>query len=234
MKKLVLTGLALVAGAALSYAQGTITMSVGTANEVQTNGTSLAGAGGTGWTYEVLDMSQAAYNGLTSGQQAGVYNLINNQSDFSLWTDAGVSGTGNSLHAGGITSSGAAATQNWAAPTGLTYSTGTIDYYTILGWNASLGTWATVQSELTAGTLGGSGWFGQSAVAYNYSGGGPNGLAAVNLFATTAQTQLAGSGGLPAVGGIVLNSLTPVPEPATLALAGLGGISMLFLRRRKS
>lgn len=27
--------------------------------------------------------------------------------------------------------------------------------------------------------------------------------------------------------------LTPVPEPTTLALAGLGGLSMLFLRRRK-
>jgi hypothetical protein len=28
--------------------------------------------------------------------------------------------------------------------------------------------------------------------------------------------------------------LAPVPEPATLALAGLGGLSMLFLRRRKN
>jgi len=28
--------------------------------------------------------------------------------------------------------------------------------------------------------------------------------------------------------------LAPVPEPATLALAGLGGLSMLFLRRRKA
>jgi hypothetical protein len=28
--------------------------------------------------------------------------------------------------------------------------------------------------------------------------------------------------------------VTPVPEPATLALAGLGGLSMLFLRRRKA
>jgi hypothetical protein len=29
-------------------------------------------------------------------------------------------------------------------------------------------------------------------------------------------------------------SITPVPEPATLAMAGLGGLSMLFLRRRKA
>src|SRR5262249_40819493 len=29
-------------------------------------------------------------------------------------------------------------------------------------------------------------------------------------------------------------SISPVPEPATLALAGLGGVSMLFLRRRKA
>jgi len=231
MKKLVLTALALVAGAALSYAQGTVTMSVGTANEVQTNGTSLAGAGGTGWLYEVLDMTQSAYTGLSSAQQAGAYSLLTHQNDFSLWTDSGVSGSGNSLHAGGITSGASVAATGWAAPSGGTYSTAGIDYYTILGWNASLGTWATIQSELSAGTLGGNGWFGQSVVAYNYSGGGGSGLGAVGLFSGSAQTGLAGSGGLPAVGGLVLN---PIPEPATLALAGLGGLSMLFLRRRKS
>ncbi len=142
-----------------------------------------------------------------------------------------MSGGGNSIHAGGITSGASVAAQGWAAPSGGTYSTAGIDYYTIVGWNTALGNWATISSELSAGTLGGNGWFGQSATAYNYSGGGGSGLGAVSLFATTAQTGLAGSGGLPAVGAIILN---PVPEPATLALAGLGGLSMLFLRRRKS
>ncbi len=76
MKKLVLTGLALVAGATLSYAQGTVSISVATVGEVQTNGTALASAGGTAWSYEVLDMTQAAYTGLSSGQQVAVYNLL--------------------------------------------------------------------------------------------------------------------------------------------------------------
>lgn len=39
-----------------------------------------------------------------------------------------------------------------------------------------------------------------------------------------------------ATGGVDFTniSISPVPEPTTLALAGLGGISMLFLRRRKA
>jgi len=37
-----------------------------------------------------------------------------------------------------------------------------------------------------------------------------------------------------ALGGINAFGVAPVPEPTTLALAGLGGLSMLFLRRRKA
>jgi hypothetical protein len=48
----------------------------------------------------------------------------------------------------------------------------------------------------------------------------------------TAQTSDQASGLWPANQQNVF--LTPVPEPATLALAGLGGLSMLFLRRRKA
>jgi hypothetical protein len=36
------------------------------------------------------------------------------------------------------------------------------------------------------------------------------------------------------VSGETAFGVSPVPEPASLALAGLGGLSMLFLRRRKS
>ena len=234
MKKLILIAVTLVAGAAFAYSQGTISIST-TAAEVYTNN----GSGGFGpatgansWNFEVLDMTQSQWNSLTVQQQAGAANLLFNQTDISLWTDSTVSGVNSSLHAGGITSGGSVAAQGWAAPTGLTYSTGTIDYYTIVGWSANAGPWSTISSELAAGALN-LGYFGQTAVAYNYAGGGPGGLAAVNLFATTAQTQLAGSGGLPAVDAITLISIT-IPEPASLALAGLGGLSMLFLRRRKS
>jgi hypothetical protein len=34
-------------------------------------------------------------------------------------------------------------------------------------------------------------------------------------------------------GGITLMSTTTIPEPSTLALAGLGSLSLLLFRRRK-
>jgi hypothetical protein len=238
MKKLVLTALALVAGATLSYAQGTITMAA-TAQVVYTNGATTGvaiGAANGAYSYEVLAMVSSSYTGLSGAQQAGAYNLLLNQTDISLWSDTGITGTSGTLHQGGITST-ATTTANgtWAAPaTAAGYNTApSYDYYTIVGWSSALGNWATVSSELAGGTLATAGWFGQSGVAYNYAGGGASGLAAVNLFASSAQTGLAGSGGLPATGAVVLSAI-PVPEPATLALAGLGGLSMLFLRRRKS
>ena len=42
-----------------------------------------------------------------------------------------------------------------------------------------------------------------------------------------------GSGPTDAINGFVVGEVVPVPEPSTLALAGLGGLSLLFLRRRK-
>ena len=94
MKKLVLTGLALVAGAALSYAQGTISINA-VANTAVTKFRPTVRR----WQESVhilaalvglmkfwIRARKQRYTGLTSGQQAGVYNLIANQSDFSLWT----------------------------------------------------------------------------------------------------------------------------------------------------
>jgi len=237
MKKLILTGLAMVAGAVLAHAQGTISIQIG-ANTVTTNTGTVSGvAKGQIYNYELLDMSQSAYNALSANAQAGVYSLAANQSDISLWTDAGISGANaGALTAGGITGQGGAGgsgAANWAAPTGGSYTSAAIDYYTVLGWSATLGSWSTIQTELNAGSLvtGLNQFFGQTATAFNYSGGGPSGLPAVNAFLTSAQTGLAGSGLSSNVGSLVLQA---VPEPATLALAGLGGISMLFLRRRKS
>jgi len=236
MKKLVLTSMAVVLGAVLAHAQGTITISSTVAtSDTASNGVVIGTASGTGWTYEVLDMTSTAYGALSGNQQTGAYNLFANESDFSLWADTGVSGIGQSLHAGGINSSGSATAANWAAPTSNSgYNTAaSYDYYTVLGWNASLGSWLTVSNDLSAGTLGTlvGNFFGQTAAAYNYAGGA--GLSPVDLFGPSG-TSLAGSGGLPTTDALNLNEITITPEPTTLALAGLGGISMLFLRRRKA
>jgi hypothetical protein len=235
MKTIILTTLAFAAGIALAHAQGTVTINNTTA-VVETNGIALAPAGGSLWNYEVLDMTAAAWSNLTALAQGQAYSLLANPTAVSLWTDSGVTGIGQNLgtHAGGINASAQTAA-NWAAPTSNAgYNTAANwDYYTVLGWDAALGSWATVQAGLQNGTLFETapvGWFGQTGVAYNYAAG--SGLPNPNLFGASS-TGLAGSGGLPTTGALILQT-TFIPEPTTLALVGLGGLSMLLLRRRKS
>jgi hypothetical protein len=103
----------------------------------------------------------------------------------------------------------------------------------IVGWSANEGTsWATVVLELN-GTepwpvTGPDSWFGQTPVAFNYAGGGTGAFppGSVSVWSSSAATGLAGSGG---VSGVIL---LPIPEPSTMVLAGLGGLSLLLFRRR--
>jgi hypothetical protein len=229
MRKFILISVALAVGTILVHAQGLISLST-TSAEVYSNGVPATGA----YIFEVLDMTEGAWAALTPGQQAGAANIFANPTDLSLWTDSGVSGMNmGPLHPGGIEGMGGAGgttAANWAAPTGTDYDTGGIDYYTIVGWSASGGTWSQIETNLEDGTLSPNILIGQTQVAYNYAGGGSDYLPAVNLFAPSAATGLAGSGGLPAVGALEFDI---IPEPSTVALVGLGSLSMLFLRRRK-
>jgi len=241
MKKLALASIVALTGTMLVHGQGTISLNEGK-NVVITNGTSIgegsgvAYAGNSSYYYEVLDMTSASWNSLSGAQQAGAVNLLANPSDVSLWTDSGISGlnTG-ALTAGGIAGAGGAtgiSAANWQAPTGSAYGSGAgYDYYIVVGWSANLGTtWTAVTTALTQAAPANA-WFGSTAALYNYAGAGS--LPAPNVFSPSSYTGLAGSGaGTTPTNPLLI--LTPVPEPAALALAGLGGISMLFLRRRKS
>jgi hypothetical protein len=94
----------------------------------------------------------------------------------------------------------------------------------IVGWSANLGSsWLTVSNELYTGdwTLlsGTMGFFGET------------GVGTMTPTATPAGQPGPFGGSAFANGSLVLYEV-PVPEPATIALAGLGGLSMLLLRRR--
>ena len=244
MKKLALTTLALAAGTVLGFSQGTIALNT-VSGLVTTNngagGVGLAGGASSTWYYEVLDMTASSWSALTPAQRTAALGISAlTPSGISLWTDSGISAANSSLHAGGINGASAGVSAaNWAAPAGSDYTTApSWDYYVIVGWSSTEGTsWSTVANELLTGTgLVTSGptswaWFGESAAAYNYSGGGPSGLTAPNVFSASSFTGLAGSGGLT---GLVLSPvLLAVPEPGTLAVMGLGGLAMLLIRRRK-
>ena len=233
----------LVTGAFLAHSQGLVSLEASVRGTVDTNnGVASGPATGTGqYEFELLDMTAAAWDGLTAGQQAGAQDLLNNPESVSLWSDSGISGdTGPAAVAGEVSGLGGASgttAANWGAPTGNDYNTGSIDYYTVVGWSINLGaSWSTLGSEISSGTIPISGspeFFGQTPVAYNEAGGGPDSLPQVDVWDNSAQTALAGSG-MPdgdVAGDLVLYSM---PEPASLALVGLGSLSMLLFRRRKS
>ena len=98
-------------------------------------------------------------------------------------------------------------------------------YVEIAGWSSDLGsTWAAVDTQLT-GNNGSGAW-----MASGYFGEAYSGTADFETAVAAPGDNIIGPYGI-AFGSLVLYA---VPEPATLALAGLGGLSMLFLRRRKS
>ena len=176
-----------------------------------------AGAATTGFFYELLYKSQSAF-GVASSQPATL-------SALTAWSDAGLGAT-NSNTAGRVTvmAGGAAATVPWA--------NGVTNNIMMVGWSANLGTtWAAALANLQSSSyltaLAAPGYFGTSVVGYitpstSTTSGNP-------AFGSTAQSY-----GLPIQSLLTpLYIVAPVPEPGTMALAALGGASLLLFRRRK-
>lgn len=224
MKKL-LTILAIASAATFAYAQGTVILQNGNAAYlVSTNAAAIGGTIGPtaktalGFDYAVLT---AAYGGpapSTSPLDGA-------------WTGAILTGVNFGVTAGGISGQGGnpgAPAAGWGAPTGGNYTDGTERYFMIVGWSSNLGTtWATVSANLASGwaTLpAGNAFFGTSVIGFGYSGGGPLSLPASSLYGVNGSMPGALTSGF---------QLMAVPEPTTMALAGLAGLSLLLFRRRK-
>jgi len=236
MKKLIAT-LAIAAGAiASSQAQGFITFASGgqtiftnSSPGGVTNGV-MSATTGTPTYYFALFYSASAttVNGsaaavMPTGGSAGNY-VFND----GAWTFDNPSSTAgylgpayatNNLTAGRFTS--AVTDPANSSQTLLPFTTAA--QFVVLGWSANIGTTlAQVISWYNGGNPLTAGWIGESAVsgAITPSAGGVT--PAQSLFGPAApQLQRFSLG------------LVPTPEPSTMALAGLGGLSLLLFRRRK-
>jgi len=240
MKKLIIASACVLAIAGSAFAQGNVNWNVLSAAGYtsQSNSTvystfSPANAGqsisggavgatggsaflGTGYYYELL---------IGSVNNSGVLpSAPTTLAGLSGWADSGLEAT-NSNTAGRITpingNAGATVSQMSA-----TSSNNII----LVGWSANLGTtWSAALGNLTTG----SGWTGTAFFGVSNVGD----LEALSTSTSPGSTVFANSAtaqGIPIFSlNTQLNEIAPVPEPATMALAALGGASLLLFRRRK-
>ena len=228
MKKLITT-IAMVATACISvHAQGTVIFNNTTTTKLSTN--SVVGGAATGLTaastggaplYYYLLFTAAA--GTTVGGNTGsvIQTTPGNFSGFvfnnaSGWTaQTGIMGT--NAAAGKFLSSN----PNGDGSSSLSIAGGSSTAFVVLAWSANLG--ANLSAlEASLATPGITGWLGESAIGTE-TPGIPGSTSPTGLFGTVS----------PAITPFTIGMATTVPEPTTLALAALGGASLLLLRRKK-
>ena len=161
-----------------------------------------------------INNQTAAISGAAGSYYFGL--LTSSSGAAGSFTFSGLYATNVVTASGGRFIGGTVGVPGWAPGTSMSYQ--------IAGWDASLGhdfqsSWLTSPPS--------SGLFGLSAVASGTSGG---------LNASTGQTfptlPLFGGTGITA-GFNLTGNTTVVPEPSSMALAGLGAAALLIFRRRK-
>lgn len=237
MKKLVLTTACALAVTGSAFAQGSVNWgSISAGNyTAQTNSTlysplfgggpapggAIGNAGGAtgGFYFELL------YNTSFTGSQVARPTTL---AGLATWQDTLLQAT-NSATPGRLTVMFGinGAPVPWAA--------GTTNNIMLVGWSANLGpSWLVVSNELATGSyigilqgLGQNGYFGVSVTGYinPFATGVTPGAA---VFGSAATSQ-----GLPIMSLLTPLYVLPVPEPTTIALIGLGGLSLLLFRRRQ-
>jgi len=215
MKKLIIT-ISLTVAAIAGYSQGTISTINGSASEVSTNGvTTGATAAVAGQYYFALLTASMTSFGVAASTPTALQ-----LAEGSGWTF-----TGNQT-----TNIGSLGRENGGAniPTGSGWAPGVTNSYVLVGWSVNEGTtWSQVAAEVISGNWLAQGYFGFSSVAFGEAGGGAQSLPAFSLFGTGATAA-----GTPLTSGFDLNPVG-TPEPATMALAAIGGASLLLFRRKK-
>ena len=205
MKKLIITTAATLVTVA-AFAQGTVAFSNGAFNKISSGETGSASS-----TWSLVPTTAGLIN-------YGLFYGLGQSTTLSLVPTLGVNSTAN---AGVIANSGGTTIGALAVPLS---TVGESDVWIqIKGWSASYGTdWAAAQ----AGAAIGNGYFGTTGAAINVGPLGPTTGPGMAFWATASVTN-------PSLhpGGITL--FTTVPEPGTMALAGLGVAAMLIFRRRK-
>jgi len=243
MKKVLVTLFSITAGAALVHAQGFLQLTSGTTFGITTN----TGTFGATTTPDQADGYSTIISGKTLPQATaplGFYyallftptgvgssgdlanlndgNWVQLAIDLSGTPGAALLGTNSAGLAGNFAAQGGgnsiSALGATPLPNGSAFNNGTTYSVALVGWSSNLGSsWTAVSAELQSGVWSAAGNFGYVVASVNPSAAAP-GNSPTGMFGNNSLTLYS----------------VPVPEPTTIALAGLGGLSMLFLRRRKA
>ncbi|MGA9452530.1 MAG: hypothetical protein WBW41_14440 [Verrucomicrobiia bacterium] len=226
MKKLFLT-FGLITMSSAAFAQGSVNWgSISfVAMTVETNGPPVSpifgggGGGGPvapagGYYFELLYQS---YTGVQAPVPDSLGALLS-------WSDTG-------LEATNVNTAGRLMPINPNFGALVPWSPGTTDSIVLVGWSANLGsTWSAAEAELAN--------FYNDWVPNAYLGFSATGYITPLATTTSPGTTVFGTG--PTAQGVPIYNppsnpmvLYLIPEPCTLALAGLGGLSLLLFRRRK-
>jgi len=247
MKKLTLTIVTAMAMTGAAFAQGYVNWNIPTGDvTVQTNTTAyspLFGGGSTGGGTVGLTATVAS-----SFDYALLVSTTEPSSDTSVWDGSWTGASGNGgvgmtgVNTTGLTHGGVApATVNGQSGTGVqvNWANGTFESTILVGWSADLGsTWVGVSNLLSALANGNStpianqlagqvGLFGETVIGnVNPALSSPGN----NIFSTSSTTTGTGT---PIFSLNTQLYVIPVPEPTTLALAGLGGLGLMLFRRQR-
>ncbi len=236
------------AATSAAFAQGFVNFTPSTFS-VSTNGQTLSSV----YTAALPQNAAGQTIGLTTPQSRGqyYYELLITSFTGTLptdrnvvdgtWKDSGLADTnhvtvyGRIAHGPTALNVGNLVGWNAMANGGQTFPNGT-NYIMLVGWSANLGnSWLAVSNSISSveqnnagyfNNIAGNSFFGESTIGWeNPATASASGIPLMGAGAN--------AGGQPIViaGGMTLYEL-PVPEPATFALVGLGGLSLLLFRRR--
>jgi len=235
MKKISLTLLALTAAAGVSFGQGYVAWSVGPSTSLigETNTSVISSFTGGG-----SQVGGASGVTVAGGSSLFYYALLVNTSSSAIaspttasslsanWTYTGLAMTNGSTANGRLSLFNNASAQD----VDNSYTSGTLNFI-VVGWSANLvnsTNVATVEYDLAnwstvGGTITGNAFFGVSA----------EGTVTPTTSNVSGATVIGVSGIYNPVGSPMYMDVLATPEPGTMALAAIGGASLLLFRRRK-
>jgi hypothetical protein len=239
MKKIIITALALSAIATTAFSQGTVLFATGATASNKVNTNSVVGGAAAGNVIGVnnyyfalfASSSQTSVNGQTAAvsgvSSSYVFDNLGGGTAANGWVLVGIGSSQASAGRFGAITQGTTDGNQAAlnSDNSLTVSgigLGALANFVSIGWSANIGSTLSAVETWYNGGYATQGWIGQSAVGVGLTLGNGGSISPSSSMGT-------GTGQVP---GYLLG-VTAVPEPATMALAALGGASLLMLRRKK-